>query len=91
MIYFLLGTLFCGQDNIADNSGELGLFSTTDSCCRDHDHCKHGIPAGEKKYGLSNTGLFTRLTSHDSKKFISINFCYFLDLIVTVTRNFITA
>ncbi|KAF2889210.1 hypothetical protein ILUMI_16963 [Ignelater luminosus] len=54
------GTLFCGQDNIAKSPEQLGLFNDTDSCCRDHDHCEQSIPAGEKKYGLSNTGLFTR-------------------------------
>ncbi|CAG5013371.1 unnamed protein product [Parnassius apollo] len=55
------GTMWCGDGHsAAARSGELGLFFFTDTCCRQHDACKIYIRAGETKYGLTNTGLFTR-------------------------------
>ncbi|XP_045540446.1 uncharacterized protein LOC106716425 [Papilio machaon] len=55
------GTVWCGDGHsAAARSGELGLFFFTDTCCRQHDACKIYIRAGETKYGLTNTGLFTR-------------------------------
>ncbi|KAL0861223.1 hypothetical protein ABMA27_008790 [Loxostege sticticalis] len=55
------GTVWCGDGHSATaRSGELGLFFFTDTCCRQHDACKIYIRAGETKYGLTNTGLFTR-------------------------------
>ncbi|XP_077283326.1 uncharacterized protein LOC143909285 [Arctopsyche grandis] len=53
------GTLWCGDGDMA-RSAEVGLFFMTDSCCRRHDACKLYILSGETKYGLTNTGLFTR-------------------------------
>ncbi|KAL4706139.1 hypothetical protein ACJJTC_013604 [Scirpophaga incertulas] len=55
------GTVWCGDGHSATaRSGELGLFFFTDTCCRQHDACKLYIRSGETKYGLTNTGLFTR-------------------------------
>ncbi|CAH2056953.1 unnamed protein product, partial [Iphiclides podalirius] len=54
------GTVWCGDGHSTARSGELGLFFFTDTCCRQHDACKIYIRAGETKYGLTNTGLFTR-------------------------------
>ncbi|XP_028157047.1 uncharacterized protein LOC114350435 isoform X1 [Ostrinia furnacalis] len=55
------GTVWCGDGHSATaRSGELGLFFFTDTCCRQHDACKIYIKAGDTKYGLTNTGLFTR-------------------------------
>ncbi|XP_026485240.2 uncharacterized protein LOC113392860 [Vanessa tameamea] len=55
------GTIWCGDGHSPQaRSGELGLFFFTDTCCRQHDACKMYISAGETKFGLTNTGLFTR-------------------------------
>ncbi|XP_022119746.2 uncharacterized protein LOC110996401 [Pieris rapae] len=55
------GTLWCGDGHSAQaRSSDLGLFFFTDTCCRQHDSCKLYIPSGETKFGLTNTGLFTR-------------------------------
>ncbi|KAJ8710440.1 hypothetical protein PYW07_009806 [Mythimna separata] len=63
------GTVWCGDGRSATaRSSDLGLFFFTDTCCRQHDACKLYIKAGETKYGLTNTGLFTRShCSCDSK------------------------
>ncbi|KAH9629951.1 hypothetical protein HF086_017466 [Spodoptera exigua] len=54
------GTVWCGDGRSATaRSSDLGLFFFTDTCCRQHDACKLYIKAGETKYGLTNTGLFT--------------------------------
>ncbi|VVD01297.1 unnamed protein product [Leptidea sinapis] len=55
------GTVWCGDGHSAQaRSSDLGLFFFTDTCCRQHDACKLYIAAGETKFGLTNTGLFTR-------------------------------
>ncbi|XP_063629318.1 uncharacterized protein LOC134800726 [Cydia splendana] len=55
------GTLWCGDGHSAQaRSRDLGLFFYTDTCCREHDACKIFILSGDSKYGLTNTGLFTR-------------------------------
>jgi len=54
------GTLWCGDGSIARGFDDLGTFNKTDNCCRSHDFCSNSIESGESKYGLSNTGLFTR-------------------------------
>ncbi|XP_073962654.1 uncharacterized protein [Choristoneura fumiferana] len=55
------GTLWCGDGHSATaRSSDLGLFFFTDTCCREHDACKIYIRSGDTKYGLTNTGLFTR-------------------------------
>lgn len=60
-IPIILGTLWCGDGDIATKYQDLGYHKLTDACCRGHDNCEDFIPAGEEKYGLQNTGLFTRL------------------------------
>lgn len=54
------GTLWCGGGDKAKSDDDLGRLKDTDACCRDHDKCKDNILAGEEKYGLENSGLFTR-------------------------------
>ncbi|KAG7199459.1 hypothetical protein KM043_014085 [Ampulex compressa] len=54
------GTYWCGDGDIAENENDLGLFYKTDACCRAHDSCQGGIPAGEERDGLINNGIFTR-------------------------------
>ncbi|XP_013165313.1 PREDICTED: uncharacterized protein LOC106116120 [Papilio xuthus] len=72
------GTVWCGDGHsAAARSGELGLFFFTDTCCRQHDACKIYIRAGETKYGLTNTGLFTRLRRTNSLVSAQIGLTYF--------------
>lgn len=61
--------MWCGDGTKAKEHDELGRFNETDACCREHDECPDGIPADSEKYGLQNTGLFTR-----SHCFCDINF-----------------
>uniref|UniRef100_A0A4W3JPA4 Phospholipase A2-like central domain-containing protein n=1 Tax=Callorhinchus milii TaxID=7868 RepID=A0A4W3JPA4_CALMI len=37
----------------------LGIFNHTDTCCREHDHCKHKLAAFEYNYGMRNFRLHT--------------------------------
>ncbi|KAG8232716.1 hypothetical protein J437_LFUL013309 [Ladona fulva] len=55
------GTKWCGPGNRANGPNDLGLFRNADSCCRQHDQCPDFISPGETKYGLTNTGRFSRL------------------------------
>lgn len=60
-MYNISGTIWCGDGHSAQaRSSDLGLFFFTDTCCRQHDACKMYVLAGETKFGLTNTGLFTR-------------------------------
>ncbi|XP_044739772.1 phospholipase A2-like [Chrysoperla carnea] len=54
------GTKWCGDGNISKCEEDLGLFSSTDACCRSHDMCNNFIMPGDQKYGLENSGLFSR-------------------------------
>lgn len=54
------GTLWCGEGDVAGKSTQLGRFAEADKCCRNHDQCHKYIEKGQKKYGLENTGMFTR-------------------------------
>lgn len=56
----LAGTKWCGRGHRADSTDELGYFSKADACCREHDLCPLHIKANHERYGLQNTGLFTR-------------------------------
>lgn len=56
----LPGTLWCGSGSTVRIPSDLGLFFLSDNCCKQHDHCPKSILAGETKFGLTNTGLFTR-------------------------------
>ncbi|CAO1411998.1 unnamed protein product [Diamesa hyperborea] len=58
MIYF--GTKWCGDGDVAKNKRDIGYFYLTDSCCRSHDLCPVAIDAQDTKFGLKNTGKFTR-------------------------------
>lgn len=63
------GTLWCGPGRTAKNYYELGSESDVDACCRDHDHCDDAIVPGESKYGLSNTGSYTKSNCDCDHKF----------------------
>ncbi|CAK9802498.1 Phospholipase A2 [Anthophora quadrimaculata] len=54
------GTYWCGEGNISSSETDLGLFETTDGCCREHDFCSDVILTEEKRDGLINNGIFTR-------------------------------
>lgn len=54
------GTLWCGDGDIAQEATDLGYFNNTDLCCREHDKCFAGIAASEERFGLTNSGVFTR-------------------------------
>lgn len=36
-----------------------GLFTETDSCCREHDQCKNTILSFHSQFGVFNTNIFT--------------------------------
>nr|CAD7398706.1 unnamed protein product [Timema cristinae] len=55
------GTRWCGAGNVARNNKDIGLFTDTDNCCKNHDSCDDIILAGQTKYELTNPSLFTRL------------------------------
>uniref|UniRef100_A0A8C4EPG3 phospholipase A2 n=1 Tax=Dicentrarchus labrax TaxID=13489 RepID=A0A8C4EPG3_DICLA len=53
------GTLWCGTGSKAVGYDQLGMFESTDRCCREHDHCLHVIPAFTRNYGVFNSKFFT--------------------------------
>ncbi|KAI1901161.1 hypothetical protein AGOR_G00057340 [Albula goreensis] len=53
------GTLWCGMGTKAIDYEEIGMFGKTDSCCREHDHCKNIITAFRVNYGVFNHNFFT--------------------------------
>ncbi|XP_033475738.2 uncharacterized protein LOC117252739 [Epinephelus lanceolatus] len=53
------GTLWCGHGSRARSYEQLGMFKTTDTCCREHDHCLHIILGRTTKYGLFNNNFYT--------------------------------
>ncbi|KAJ0067514.1 hypothetical protein NL108_007991 [Boleophthalmus pectinirostris] len=53
------GTLWCGTGSKAHGYDELGMFESADRCCREHDHCRHIIPAFTVNYGVFNPNFFT--------------------------------
>ncbi|CAJ1067932.1 group 3 secretory phospholipase A2-like [Xyrichtys novacula] len=53
------GTLWCGTGSAAAGFDELGMFESADRCCREHDHCKHNIPAFTMNYGVFNSKFYT--------------------------------
>ncbi|KAF2903126.1 hypothetical protein ILUMI_03062, partial [Ignelater luminosus] len=58
--YFIApGTLWCGPEHIAHSYTDLGGMSSTDKCCRKHDHCKTNIHGFTKKYSYYNAKPFT--------------------------------
>lgn len=56
----MLGTLWCGDGNIAREEKDLGLFKGTDACCREHDSCEYNVESHNKIDNLNNNGIFTR-------------------------------
>lgn len=57
--FIVPGTLWCGSGNKAPSYGDLGVFSETDSCCREHDQCKHTILSFHSQFGVFNGNIFT--------------------------------
>uniref|UniRef100_A0A3Q3M1P8 Phospholipase A2 group III n=1 Tax=Mastacembelus armatus TaxID=205130 RepID=A0A3Q3M1P8_9TELE len=53
------GTLWCGSGNKAPSFEDLGVFTNTDSCCREHDQCKHTILSFHSGFGVFNSNIFT--------------------------------
>ena len=52
------GTNWCGKGTTSDHFKQLGRRSSTDRCCRDHDHCKYTILPLTRKYHLFNYRLY---------------------------------
>ncbi|GLD56775.1 group 3 secretory phospholipase A2-like protein [Lates japonicus] len=57
--FIVPGTLWCGSGNKAPSYADLGVFADTDSCCREHDQCKHTILSFHSEFGVFNTNIFT--------------------------------
>uniref|UniRef100_A0A667Z300 phospholipase A2 n=1 Tax=Myripristis murdjan TaxID=586833 RepID=A0A667Z300_9TELE len=57
--FIVPGTLWCGSGNKAPSYADLGVFSDTDSCCREHDQCKHTILSFQSNFGVFNSNIFT--------------------------------
>ncbi|XP_056434201.1 group 3 secretory phospholipase A2 [Gadus chalcogrammus] len=57
--FIVPGTLWCGSGNKALSYADLGTFTGTDSCCREHDHCQETILSFQNKFGVFNTNIFT--------------------------------
>ncbi|CAB3365198.1 Hypothetical predicted protein [Cloeon dipterum] len=53
------GTHYCGPGNSAKGESQAKL-NGVDKCCKTHDNCPIRIRKDEVKYGLKNTGLYTR-------------------------------
>ncbi|XP_034048280.1 group 3 secretory phospholipase A2-like [Thalassophryne amazonica] len=69
--FIVPGTLWCGDGHKAPSYSDLGFFSETDICCREHDLCEHNIPSFHSDFGLFNTNLFTISHCDCDKKFRS--------------------
>lgn len=67
--FTVVGTKWCGAGDSAKDKNDIGYFYLTDNCCRDHDLCPMTIAAQESKYGLRNTGKYTRLHCDCDRKF----------------------
>uniref|UniRef100_A0A3B3XP22 Phospholipase A2-like central domain-containing protein n=1 Tax=Poecilia mexicana TaxID=48701 RepID=A0A3B3XP22_9TELE len=50
----------------------LGVFSDTDSCCREHDQCKHTILSFQSDFGVFNSNIFTMSHCDCDDKIISL-------------------
>ncbi|KAG5683203.1 hypothetical protein PVAND_012499 [Polypedilum vanderplanki] len=61
MKFILLGTKWCGSGSIAKDKNDIGYFYLTDNCCREHDLCEQVLEPGDEKFGLKNSGKFSRL------------------------------
>ena len=56
----IIGTEWCGAGSVATDEKEVGLFQSSDKCCRTHDLCKMYLASGVSELGLMNNGMFTR-------------------------------
>uniref|UniRef100_A0A3Q2GD72 phospholipase A2 n=1 Tax=Cyprinodon variegatus TaxID=28743 RepID=A0A3Q2GD72_CYPVA len=69
--FIVPGTLWCGSGNKAPSYADLGVFSDTDSCCREHDQCKHTILSFQSEFGVFNSNIFTMSHCDCDNKFRS--------------------
>ncbi|XP_019134216.1 group 3 secretory phospholipase A2 [Larimichthys crocea] len=69
--FIVPGTLWCGSGNKAPSYADLGVFSETDSCCREHDQCKHTILSFQSEFGVFNSNIFTMSHCDCDNKFHS--------------------
>lgn len=57
--FIVPGTLWCGSGNKAPSYSDLGVFTETDKCCREHDQCQDTILSFHSKFGVFNSNIFT--------------------------------
>ncbi|XP_063336615.1 group 3 secretory phospholipase A2 [Pelmatolapia mariae] len=69
--FIVPGTLWCGSGNKAPSYSDLGVFSETDRCCREHDQCKHTILSFHSEFGIFNSNIFTMSHCDCDNKFRS--------------------
>uniref|UniRef100_UPI0037E7F41C group 3 secretory phospholipase A2 n=1 Tax=Semicossyphus pulcher TaxID=241346 RepID=UPI0037E7F41C len=69
--FIVPGTLWCGSGNKAPSYTDLGVFSDTDSCCREHDQCKDTILSFHSHFGVFNSNIFTMSHCDCDNKFRS--------------------
>ncbi|XP_040012640.1 group 3 secretory phospholipase A2 isoform X2 [Xiphias gladius] len=69
--FIVPGTLWCGSGNKAPSYADLGVFEDTDSCCREHDQCKHTILSFQSEFGVFNSNIFTMSHCECDNKFRS--------------------
>ncbi|KAK2818582.1 hypothetical protein Q5P01_024143 [Channa striata] len=69
--FIVPGTLWCGSGNKAPSYEDLGVFEDTDSCCREHDQCKHTILSFHSNFGVFNSNIFTMSHCDCDNKFRS--------------------
>ncbi|XP_072228794.1 group 3 secretory phospholipase A2 [Leuresthes tenuis] len=69
--FIVPGTLWCGSGNKAPSYADLGVFSDTDGCCREHDQCKHSILSFHSEFGVFNSNIFTMSHCDCDNKFRS--------------------
>ncbi|XP_061118079.1 group 3 secretory phospholipase A2-like [Conger conger] len=67
--WIIPGTVWCGSGNKADNYDDLGIFTQTDKCCREHDYCANTIPSFRFGYGVFNRHIFTVLHCDCEERF----------------------
>ena len=60
LFLIIKGTLWCGKGNIAKDCEDLGEYSETDKCCREHDMCPYVFSTNEPNYnGFMLPGFHT--------------------------------
>ena len=60
ILWCILGTKWCGIDDIANSYFDLGKEADADKCCRAHDHCPMKIKALGSSYGIKNNHPYTK-------------------------------